>query len=141
MMPRFVDPFDTLLQLQRNLESRLASGWLGDATSGIGAFPPINIFQQGDDFVAIVELPGVDKNNLELEAKENTIRLSGKKIVQYGDDVSIHRRERVGGTFDRTITVPVQIDAEGVKAEYRDGILALYIPRAESDKPRAIKIN
>jgi HSP20 family protein len=141
MMPRFVDPFDALFQLQRDLDSRLSSGWLGDATSGVGGFPPINIFQQGDDFVAIVELAGVDKNNLELEAKENTIRLSGKKLVQYGDDVSIHRRERVGGTFNRTITVPVQINAEGVKAEYRDGILALYIPRAESDKPRAIKIN
>jgi HSP20 family protein len=141
MMPRFVDPLDALFQLQRGLEARLASGWLGDATSGIGAFPPINIFQQGHDFVAIVELPGVDKNNLELEAKENTIRLRGRKAIDYGDDVSIHRQERVAGTFDRTITVPIQIDAEGVKAEYRDGILALYIPRAESDKPRAIKIN
>lgn len=140
-MPRFVDPIDALFRLQRDLEGRLASGWLGDATSGMGAFPPINIFQQGHDFVAIVELPGVDKNNLELEAKQNTIRLRGRKVIDYGDQVSLHRRERVAGTFDRTITVPVHIDAERVKAEYRDGILALYIPRAESDKPKAIKIN
>ena len=52
-----------------------------------------------------------------------------------------HRRERLSGTFDRTLTVPIQIDAERIKAEYRDGVLALFIPRAESDKPRSISIN
>ena len=61
--------------------------------------------------------------------------------MNYGDKVSVHRRERVAGTFDRTITLPVQIDPEGIKAEFRDGILALHIPRAESDKPKSIKIS
>ena len=45
------------------------------------------------------------------------------------------------GTFDRTLTVPIQIDADRIKAEYRDGVLALFIPRAETDKPRSITIN
>ena len=72
----------------------------------------INVFQQGHDFVAIVELPDVDRTDLELQAKESTIRISGKKSIDYGDKVSVHRRERVAGTFDRTITVPVQIDPE-----------------------------
>lgn len=53
----------------------------------------------------------------------------------------MHRRERLTGTFDRTLTVPMQIDADGIKAEYRDGVLALSLPRAESDKPRTIRIN
>ena len=96
----------------------------------MGAYPPINVFQQGHDFVAIVELPGVGKGDLELQAKENTIRISGKKSVAYGDKVSVHRRERVAGNFDRMITLPVQIDPNGIKADLRDGILALYIPRA-----------
>jgi HSP20 family protein len=91
--------------------------------------------------VAIVELPGVAKGDLEVQAKENVIRISGRKSVDYGDKVSVHRRERIAGTFDRTIAVPVQINADGVKAEFRDGILALFIPRAESDKPRAIQIS
>jgi HSP20 family protein len=47
----------------------------------------------------------------------------------------------VSGVFDRTLSVPIQIDPDAVKAEYRDGVLALFIPRAESDKPRTIKIN
>jgi HSP20 family protein len=141
MIAGLPDPFEALFRLQRELERRRASDWLEDTTSGMGAYPPINVFQQGHDFVAVVELPGVDKGDLELQAKENTVRLSGRKLVAYGDKVSIHRRERVAGDFDRTITVPVQIDPNGIKAELRDGILALYIPRAESDKPRAIKIN
>jgi HSP20 family protein len=52
----------------------------------------------------------------------------------------VHRRERVAGTFDRTVTVPVQINSDGIKADFHDGVLALFIPRAESDKPRAIQI-
>jgi HSP20 family protein len=98
------------------------------------------VFQQGEDFLAIVELPGVNKNDLELQAKENTIRISGRKTVDYKEGVSVHRRERVSGKFDRTLAIPVQIDPNGIRAEYRDGVLALFLPRAESDKPRSIKI-
>jgi HSP20 family protein len=141
MIANLGDPFEPLFQLQRDLERRLTSGWLGEATSATGAFPPINIFQRGHDFVALVELPGVDKTTLDVEAKENAIRISGKKVIDYGDLASVHRRERVAGTFDRTITVPIRIDPAGMKAEYRDGILALFIARAEDDKPRAIKIS
>ena len=140
-MITFTDPFERLFSLQRALEAALASDWLGDATTGMGAFPPINVFQQGHDFVAVVELPGVNKNDLEIQAKENAIRIAGKKTINYDDRVSLHRRERVSGDFDRTIRVPVQIDPNGIKAEYRDGVLALFIPRAASDKPRTIKIN
>ena len=141
MIAGFTDPFDTLLRLQRELEGRRTSEWLEDTTSGSGAHPPINIFQQGHDFVAIVELPGVEKNALEIQAKENTIAISGQKALAYGDGASIHRRERVAGGFARTVTLPVMIDPGRIKAELRDGILALYIPRMESDKPRAIKID
>ena len=135
------DPREALFDFQRALEARLQSNWLGDMTAGAGSFPPINVFQKGHDFVALIEMPGVSKNDLALQAKETTIRISGKKAVEYGDKVSGHRRERVAGTFDRTITLPFQIDAQGIKAECRDGILAVFIPRAESDKPRVIKVD
>jgi HSP20 family protein len=130
-----------LFDLQRALEARLDSEWLRGATAGSGAFPPINVFQQGDNLVAILEVPGLDKADLEIQAKDNAIRISGKKAITYPEGVSVHRRERLTGTFDRALTVPMQIDAEGIKAEYRDGVLALFIPRAEADKPRAIRIN
>lgn len=134
-------PLDALFDFQRALDSRLESDWLRGATAGTGAFPPINVFQQGDNLVAIIELAGINKSDLEIQAKGNTIRISGKKDVAYPEKVSLHRRERLAGTFDRTLTVPIQIDADRIKAEYRDGVLALFIPRAESDKPRHISIN
>jgi HSP20 family protein len=134
-------PLDALFDFQRALESRLESDWLRGATAGTGAFPPINVFQQGDNLVAIIELAGVNKSDLEIQAKDNTIRISGKKTFAYPEKGSLHRRERLAGTFDRTLTVPIQIDADRIKAEFRDGVLALFIPRAESDKPRSISIN
>ena len=92
MMPGFTDPFDALFALQRALDSRLASDWMGATTTGRGTYPPINIFQQGDDFVAVVELPGVDRNDLQLEAKERNIRISGKKALSFDSSASVHRR-------------------------------------------------
>ncbi|MGY3489573.1 HSP20 family protein [Bradyrhizobium sp. USDA 4011] len=141
MVIGFADPFDALLDLQRSLEATLASDWLQDLTTSRGPFPPINVFQQGDNILAIIELPGVSKSDLQIEAKENTIRIFGKKKVDYPEEASLHRRERVSGEFDRTLSVPVQIEPDGIKAEYRDGILALFLPRAESDKPRTINIS
>lgn len=140
MTPRFSDPFEAMLALQRGVESRLASNWMGGGTAGTGGYPPINVFQRGHDFVAVVELPGIDKKDLQIEAKQNTIRISGKKDIEYDETASIHRRERVWGFFDRTLSIPVQIDPDGVRAEYRNGVLALFIPRAEREKPRSIKI-
>jgi HSP20 family protein len=140
-MSRFNDPFAAMLRLQQALESRLESGWLGASTTASGGYPPINIFQQGGDFVALIELPGIDKADLQIEVKENTIRISGKKAVDYDKKVSMHRRERPYGDFDRTISLPVKIDANGVRAEYRDGVLTLSIPCAASEKPHSIKIN
>src|SRR4029453_1573978 len=132
---------EALFDFQRALDSRLESDWLRGATAGTGAFPPINVFQQGDSLVAIIELAGINKSELEIQAKDSTIRIFGKKNVAYPEKVSLHRRERLSGTFDRTLTVPIQIDADRIKAEYRDGVLALFIPRAESDKLRSISIN
>ena len=141
MPTSFSSPFDAIFTLQRALDAQRQSDWFGSSTAGTGAFPPINVFQQGDDFVAIVELPGVDKVDLQIEAKESTIRISGKKAIDYEASASVHRRERTSGSFDRTFSVPIQIDPEAIRAEHRDGILTLIIPRAQSQKPRNIKIS
>ncbi len=140
MVTVFADPFDALFNLQRALDARIASDWLENQTAGQGPFPPINLFQQGDDIVAIVELPGVEKTNLQIEAQENTIRIAGKKAVDRPQEASVHRAERVSGEFDRTISLPIELDPDGVKAEFQNGILALFLPRSGRDKPRTIKI-
>lgn len=141
MFATWSDPLDTLLGLQRALESAMSSDWFGSTTASYGAFPLINVFQDGDDFVVIAELPGMSKDALEIQVKRNQVRIAGTKKVERSEGVSVHRRERVAGDFDRTITFPAELNAEGAKAEYRDGILALFVPRAESERPRAIQIS
>jgi HSP20 family protein len=140
MVFRYDDPFASLFAFQRALENRLSSDWLGSTTASMGTYPAVNVFQQDDDLVAIIELPGVNKADLNIQAKENTIRIAGQKTIQYPENVSLHRRERLSGVFDRTLVVPMQIDPDRIKAEYNDGLLAIFIPRSEQDKPRTVEI-
>lgn len=139
-MALFPDPFDTLLTLQQSLDSSRSSDWLASGPSGAGGYPPINVFRKGDDFVIISELPGLRKSDLDVQVKGNSVRIAGAKAVTFPEKSAVHRRERLAGRFDRAVTLPVQIDADGVQADYRDGILALFLPRAEKDKPKTIRI-
>ena len=134
------DPFEALLNLQAALEGAYRANWLESSPSGSGAYPPINVFRKGDDFVVIAEVPGVKKSDLEIQVHGNAIRLAGVKSLDYSEKASVHRRERLAGRFDRAISIPIEVDADKVKAECRDGILALYLPRADRDKPRSIKL-
>lgn len=139
-MAVFSDPFAALSNFQQALDTFRASSWLDPGVSGGGAYPPLNVFRKGDDFIIITELPGVKKSDLDVQVKGRTIRLSGTKSVDYPEKAALHRRERLSGRFDRAVTMPVEIDPEGAKAEYRDGILALFLPRAESERPKSIKV-
>jgi HSP20 family protein len=139
-MALFPDPFGTLPSLQQALDTFRRSGWLQPSVSGGGTYPPLNVFRKGDDFVVITEVPGIKKSDLEVQVKGNTIRLAGTKSVNYGGEISLHRRERLAGRFDRAMTLPIEINPEGVKAEYRHGVLTLFFPRAERDKPKSIQV-
>ena len=144
MVLRMRDPFATLLAVQQAMESAMRSDWLGTRTSGRGAYPPINAFRSGEDFVLVMELAGVKKEDLDIEVKGDMVRIRGKKAIDNlsdGDNLSVHRRERAAGQFDRTLTLPAKIEASQVRAEYRDGVLAVHLPRAESEKARSVAIN
>ena len=136
----FPDPFGTLVEFQQAVDALRTSGWLDQSLSGGGAFPPVNVFRKGDDIVIVTELPGIRKADLQIQVKGRTIRLAGTKTVEYGEKAGIHRRERTAGSFDRAVSLPIEIDAVGVKAEYQNGILALFLPRAERDKPKTITV-
>ena len=141
MVYRIVDPFSALREFQQELDSTRQSNWFGRGTAGPGTFPAVNVFSKGDDCVIVAELPGVKKGDIDINIKGRQIRISGKKDIAYDESVSVHRRERDSGSFDRTLTVPIEVEADSVQAEYRDGVLAIYLPRAEADKPRSVTIN
>lgn len=140
-MALFADAFDALSSLQQTLDLFRASSWLTTGPSGGGSYPPMNVFRKGDDFILIAEVPGIQKSDLTVQVKGNTIRLAGTKAVSYPEKAGLHRRERLAGRFDRAVTLPVEINADGVKAESRDGILALFLPRAERDKPKSVEVS
>jgi len=140
-MALFPDPFGTLLSLQNALDAFRSSDWLQSSPSSGGSYPPLNVFRKGDDFTLIAEVPGIRSSDLEVQVKGRTVRLSGSKVVNYPEKASVHRRERLQGRFDRSITLPVEIDQDQVTAECRDGVLVVSLPRAERDKPRSIRIN
>ena len=98
------------------------------------------LFRKNDDFIIIAEVPGIKKSDLTVQVKGNTLRLAGSKAVAYPEKAGLHRRERLSGRFDRAVTLPVEIDSDGVKAECRDGVLALFLPRAARDKPRSVQV-
>lgn len=75
-----------------------------------------------------------------MQVKDSQLRITGKRTVRKDEGASVHRRERAKGDFDRTLTIPAIVDSDGIKAEYRDGTLAILLPRAEKDKPRSITI-
>ena len=139
-MALFPDPLGTLLGLQNALDAFRRSDWLQSSPSSGGSYPPLNIFRKGDDFTLVTEVPGIGKSDLDIQVKGRTVRLSGQKSVKYPEKSSVHRRERLQGRFDRSITLPVEIDPDRVSAECRDGVLVISLPRAERDKPRSIRV-
>jgi HSP20 family protein len=77
MVIRVRDPFATLVGLQRAMDSVMSSDWFGSRTSGSGAFPLINVFNDGDDFVVVAELPGVKKEDLDIQVRGDNVRIRG----------------------------------------------------------------
>jgi len=118
------------------MEGVMGNDWFGSRLSGSGAFPLVNVFSDGEDFVLVAEMPGVQKEDLDIQVRGDTVRIQGKKSIAEEERASVHRRERSGGQFDRTLTLPAEVDAAKVSAQYRDGVLTLRLPRAESAKPR-----
>ncbi len=141
MSETFGGPFTQLLNLQRAL-SRARTGSLLDAvTSGRGAYPPINVFRDSTNYIVVTELPGVSRDAIDVQVHKNRIRLTGSKSLNYGDDNSMHRKERAAGRFDRTVTLPFSVDPDSVTAELRNGVLALKLCPPQEEQPRSIALN
>lgn len=104
--------------------------------------PRVDIYQTENDVVVKVEIPGVSKEDLNLYIDENTIRLSGQtKREEELRDEDIYRSERFYGKFSRTIPLPVEVKSEQAKAEYKDGILSITIPKAEPSRSKGRRID
>jgi HSP20 family protein len=140
--PAFDSPFGDFDQVRREmlrLLDTVEEETFGEVGSGV--FPPLNVTQDDDNFYLRAEVPGVKPDELSITAVSNRVSLAGKReIPREHERVSYHRKERAEGSFNRTVTLPTEVDAERVDARYADGILTLTLPKAEEAKPRQIAV-
>ena len=134
------DTLDALLALQQSVDYAKGRDYFGMDTTSSGVYPTVNIFENEDGLVLLAELPGVKKEDITLEVKENTLRIAGERKINYPEDVSFHRRERENFRFDRTLKLPFRVDDEKIKAEMNDGLLAIAVVQKAEDKPRKVAI-
>lgn len=131
---------DLLREIRRSQQeiSRLFGG-LGLAPRS--EFPPVKVWAGAEGAIIVAEIPGVAPDQIDVAVYQDTVTLRGKRAPEtFGDDVLVHRQERVHGPFARTVVLPFRVDADKVTARFARGVLTLELPRPAADKPRQIKI-
>lgn len=141
------DPFREMSSLQERM-NRLFSDVLSRTPFGEEEMirrawvPAVDIYEHADSIVILAELPGVTKEDVSLEVRDNTLTLKGeKKIHREVKEENCHRVERSYGFFQRSFSLPNTIRQEKVSAKFKDGILEIVLPRAEEAKPKQIKVD
>lgn len=103
--------------------------------------PKVDVFEEADHIVMKAELPGVEKDQISIDVDGRVLTLKGERSVDNEVKEDTYTlRERSYGRFERAFTLPAETDAEQIKAEYKDGVLELNIPKPASSKPRQITI-
>lgn len=137
------DPFNDLFSFQdrmNRLFSNAQTRGLAEASTGAWT-PTVDIYEEGDTLVLQAELPGVKKDDVEVQLEGNVLTLRGERRQEKDiQEDQYHRLERIYGTFMRSFTLPAGINRDKIQAEYRDGVLRLTMPRAEEARSKKIKV-
>lgn len=112
-------------------QSQLFSAWS----------PALDLYQNNDNVIARVELPGMRKEDIEISLQDGMLTISGERTSETGEGDKAERTERYVGKFRRSISLPTQVDSNKVTASYRDGVLTVTLPKAEEAKPKQIQVN
>ena len=132
-------------QLQRNINRLFDFDW--DLDRDLDLFggvsgPSVDLVENDDTFVVRCDLPGVEKDNLDITVSGNALTIKGEKQDSSEQkDGRYYRRESWSGSFQRTITVPETVDPNAINAEMKNGVLTLTLPKKEDVKPRQITVD
>ena len=121
-----------------------ASGFFDSAAADANAAlsPKVDILDDGESFVVTAELPGVSRENLDIDLRSNRLAIRGKKDVENREEGDGYVKvERSRGSFERSFFLDDKIDAENIKAEHRDGVLRLTLPKKREEVSKKIEIN
>jgi len=140
------EPFRDLVTAQRDFDRLFRgafSSQLGETELSTRSWaPPVDIYETEDAIVLRAELPGVDPKEVEVRVEDNTLYLKGeRKFEKEVKEQNYHRVERSYGSFARSFSLPNSISTDKVKAEFKDGLLTLTMPKREEAKPKTIKID
>ncbi|MEN8184556.1 MAG: Hsp20/alpha crystallin family protein [Myxococcota bacterium] len=105
-------------------------------------FPPVNLYEVADGYVLTAEVPGLDKEELDVSVEGNRVTLRGERRIDAPEEgMSVHRCERQEGSLRRTVELPTPLDPEKAQAVYRNGVLEVRLPKASSHQPRRIDVH
>ncbi len=140
-----LDPLWNQLQGFQNDMNRLFDRWNGDGNHsplfGFGGYPPLNVWEEGDEVFIEAELPGQDLKDLEIYVTAgNQLTIKGERKQCSVDKGVWHRQERNFGHFTRSLTLPFAVDAEKVDARLENGVLKVKLAKHESARPRKIEV-
>jgi HSP20 family protein len=134
------DSVGGLMRLQEELDRFFGKPLHEFGLTGPNVFPLINVFNDADGLVVQAEVPGVKPEQLHVQVEAGRLTISGERAWSTEKDLSYHRRERRSGRFSRTIQLPAEADNENVRAELRNGLLTVRIPKQAAAKPRHIEV-
>jgi HSP20 family protein len=104
------------------------------------SFPALNIWDDGQRLCAEAEVPGFNMDDIEVSVMGNQLTIKGRRESVTQEGTTFHRRERRTGEFTRTVTLPVDVDPDKVKATLKDGVLSIVMPKAEAALARKIAV-
>ena len=103
--------------------------------------PAVNAWEDAGALHFEAEVPGLGLDDLEVEVIGQELHLRGRRRAPDQSEVTFHREERPTGDFQRTLNLPVEVDAENTSAQLKDGVLHITLPKTESSKGRRIDVN
>jgi HSP20 family protein len=129
-------PWGLLHRLRRELDQEFES-----PTHEASWTPAVDVHEEAGQFVVRADLPGVKPADIEITAEKGVLALRGQRnFEQKSDDGHYSRIERANGKFVRTFTLPENVQTDAIKAQFKDGVLELTIPKAAKPEPRRIEV-
>jgi HSP20 family protein len=142
MYQRFMAPSirRDMYRMQREMD-KLFNDYSPHRIQTTTSYPAINVWANEDSAIITAEIPGVKKDELEINVTGDTLTVSGDRIPDdLPADAHYHRRERTYGEFSRSIQLPYTVDVDQVSAIFTNGVLEVILPRIEAEKPKKISI-
>ena len=141
------NPMNEMFSFRRPLSRVFDDFFLPHTTTEDGSLtwgwnPVVDIYDNEDNIVIKAELPGVSKKDIDIDIKDRVLTLKGERSAdnQVKED-NYYRRERTYGRFERSFTLPANVDPDKIKADYSDGVLKIEVSKPEDQKPKQITVH